>query len=182
MIGDNFETTWEEARVESTANRENREFRRRMREVHEEIMNVNNFYEVSFHNIINQIAGETESELLNLQRDLHRNEVTITNEKTISNNEILIKKLLPKELMEYQDVFKVPRGLPPRGKWDFKLQIIQEDLKKLPMTKPKKVSKNASFATKEMIKNCMQEGWIEPAVLPHEVNMFPVSKHDGSYR
>jgi len=33
-----------------------------------------------------------------------------------------------------------------------------------------------------MIKNYLDEGWIEPAVLPHAVNMFPVPKHDGSFR
>ncbi|KAG4105063.1 hypothetical protein H8356DRAFT_860212, partial [Neocallimastix lanati (nom. inval.)] len=96
---------------------------------------------VSFHNILEEIANENESELLNMQRDLHRNEVTITNEKTISNNNHLISKLLPMELMEYKDV---PRGLPPsRGQWNFKLNITAQDLKNLPLAKPKLVSREA---------------------------------------
>jgi len=157
--------------------------RRRMNEINESIINTSNFYDVSLHNILEEIANENESELLNMQRDLHRNEVTITNEKTISNNNYLISKLLPKELMEYKDVFNVPRGLPPsRGQWDFKLNITSQDLKNLPLAKSKLVSKEASRATKEMIKNYMEEGWIQPAVLPHAVNMFPVPKHDGSFR
>ncbi|KAG4084949.1 hypothetical protein H8356DRAFT_965378 [Neocallimastix lanati (nom. inval.)] len=142
-----------------------------------------NFYDVSFHNILNQIAEKDESELLNLQRCLHRNEVTLTNEKTIINNDILITKLLPKELAKYKDVFEVPRGLPPsRGKWDYKLNITPQDLKQLPLAKPKLTSEEASIATKAMIKNYMDEGWIEPAVLSHAVNMFSVPKHDGSFR
>jgi len=50
------------------------------------------------------------------------------------------------------------------------------------MAKVKETSKEASLATKEMIQNHMNEGWIEPAVPPHAVNMFPVPKHDGSFR
>jgi len=52
------------------------------------------------------MAEDDESELLNLQRDLHRNEVTITNDKTITNNNILIDKLLPTELKDFSDVFR----------------------------------------------------------------------------
>jgi len=181
--GDQNPTTWQEIPINTTAHEENEEFRRRLRERNAEIINVSNHYDVSFHNILTEITQNDESELLNLQRDLHRNEVTLTNKKTISNNEQLIKKLLPKELQEFQDVFKVPRGLPPsRKQWDFKLNITKEDLKRLPLTKPKITSKEASQATKEMIKNYLDEGWIKPAVLPHAVNMFPVPKHDGSFR
>ena len=154
-----------------------------MNEANSSIINTSNFYNVSFHNILNSIASENESELLNLQRDLHRNEVTLTNDKTINKNGELINKLLPSELIEFKDVFKVPRGLPPsRGKWDFKLNITKHDITTLPLAKPKITSKEASVATKEMIRNYLDEGWIEPAVLPHAVNMFPVPKHDGSFR
>jgi len=179
--GDQSSTTWEEVPIISTAR--NNEFHRRMRERNEEIINVSNHYDVSFHNILAEIAQNDESELLNLQRDLHRNEVTLTNEKTINNNRELIEKLLPKELKEFKKVFEVPRGVPPsRGKWDFKLNISKSDLSSLPLAKPKITSKDASIATKNMIKNYLDEGWIEPAVLPHAVNMFPVPKHDGSFR
>ncbi|KAG4099920.1 hypothetical protein H8356DRAFT_935648, partial [Neocallimastix lanati (nom. inval.)] len=109
-----------------------------MRERNEEIINVSNYYDVSFHNILTEIAQNDESELLNLQRDLHRNEVTLTNEKTIKNNKELIERLLPKELKEFKGVFEVPRGVPPsRGKWDFKLNISKADLSTLPLAKPK---------------------------------------------
>ncbi|KAL6596476.1 hypothetical protein U3516DRAFT_671683 [Neocallimastix sp. 'constans'] len=172
-----------EVRVHSTASQENEELRRQMNEANSSIINTSNFYNVSFHNILNSIASENESELLNLQRDLHRNEVTLTNDKTINKNGELINKLLPSELIEFKDVFKVPRGLPPsRGKWDFKLNITKHDITTLPLAKPKITSKEASVATKEMIRNYLDEGWIEPAVLPHAVNMFPVPKHDGSFR
>ena len=110
--GDQNPTTWQEVPINPTAYEENEEFRRRIRERNTEIINASNHYDVSFHNILTEIAQNNESELLNLQRDLHRNEVTLTNAKTISNNEHLIKKLLPYELQEFQDVFKVPRGLP----------------------------------------------------------------------
>jgi len=181
--GDQSTTTWREIPIYSTARNENDEFRRRIRERNEEIINVSNHYDVSFHNILTEIAQNDESELLNLQRDLHRNEVTLTNEKTIKNNKELIEKLLPKELKEFKDVFEVPRGVPPsRGKWDFKLSISKADLSTLPLAKPKITSKDASIATKNMIKNYLDEGWIEPAVLSHAVNMFPVPKHDGSFR
>jgi len=84
---------------------------------------------MKFPYVINQIAEESESELLNLHRDLHRNEVTLTNEKTILYNESLINKSLPKELYMYKDVFQVPRELPPsRGKCDFKINITKKDL------------------------------------------------------
>ncbi|KAG4103473.1 hypothetical protein H8356DRAFT_929191, partial [Neocallimastix lanati (nom. inval.)] len=109
-----------------------------MNEANSSIINTSNFYNVSFHNILNSIASENESELLNLQRDLHRNEVTLTNDKTINKNGELINKLLPSELIEFKDVFKVPRGLPPsRGKWDFKLNITKHDITTLPLAKPK---------------------------------------------
>jgi len=181
IIGDNHPTSWDEVRVHSSASQENEKFRRHMNEVNSSIIYTSNFYDVSFHNIINKVASENESELLNLQRDLHRNEVTFTNEKTINKNAELINKLLPLELIEFKDVFKVPRGIPPtRGKWDFKLNITKQDIATLPLAKPKVTSKEAS--TKEMIKNYLDEGWIEPAVLPHAVNMFPVPKHDGSFR
>ncbi|KAL6636178.1 hypothetical protein U3516DRAFT_732330 [Neocallimastix sp. 'constans'] len=174
--GDQNATTWREIPINSTARVENEEFRRRIRERNEEILNVSNYYDVSFHNILSEIAQNDESELLNLQRDLHRNEVTLTNEKTINNK-------CRTELKEFKDVFKVPRGIPPsRGKWDFKLNISKEDISKLLLAKPKITSKEASIATKEMIKNYQDEGWIEPSVLPHAVNMFPVPKHDGSFR
>jgi len=158
-MGDHSSTRWREVRVNSTANQENAEFRSRMNEIYANIINTSNHYNVSFHNIINQIAQEDESELLNLQRDLHRNEVTLTNTKTILNNDKLISKLLPKELKEFSDVFQVPRGLPPsRGKWDFKLKITKEDLRKLPLAKAKATSKEVSFAMKEMIQSYMKEG------------------------
>jgi len=183
IIGDNRPTSWDEVRVHSTASQENEEFRRQMNEANSSIINTSNFYNVSFHNILNSIASENESELLNLQRDLHRNEVTLTNDKTINKNGELINKLLPSELIEFKDVFKVPRGLPPsRGKWDFKLNITKHDITILPLAKPKITSKEASVATKEMIRNYLDEGWIEPAVLLHAVNMFPVPKHDGTFR
>lgn len=83
--GDQNATTWREIPINSTARVENEEFRRRIRERNEEILNVSNYYDVSFHNILSEIAQNDESELLNLQRDLHRNEVTLTNEKTINN-------------------------------------------------------------------------------------------------
>jgi len=103
--------------------------------------------------------------------------------KLLIINAELVDKLLPPELKEFKDVFKVPRGIPPsRGKWDFKLNISKEDISKLLLAKPKITSKEASIATKEMIKNYQDEGWIEPSVLPHAVNMFPVPKHDGSFR
>ncbi|KAL6631177.1 hypothetical protein U3516DRAFT_656981 [Neocallimastix sp. 'constans'] len=181
--GDQSPTNWNEVRIQSTTRSQNEEFRRRMNELNLSESDTSNFYDVSFHNILNQIAEKDESELLNLQRCLHRNEVTLTNEKTIINNDILITKLLPKELAKYKDVFEVPRGLPPsRGKWDYKLNITPQDLKQLPLAKPKLTSEEASIATKAMIKNYMDEGWIEPAVLSHAVNMFSVPKHDGSFR
>jgi len=52
IVGDISPTSWEETRVGSTASRENEEFCRRMR-INESIIDANNFYEVSFHNIIN---------------------------------------------------------------------------------------------------------------------------------
>jgi len=54
---------WNEVRVHSTANQENTEFRRQMNEINESIINTSNFYEVSFHNILEEIANENESEL-----------------------------------------------------------------------------------------------------------------------
>jgi len=104
IIGDNRPTTWDEDRVHSSANQENEEFRRHMNELNSSIINTSNFYDVSFHNILNSVASEDESELLNL----HRNEVTLTNNKTINKNTELVSKLLPKELFEFKDVFKVP--------------------------------------------------------------------------
>jgi len=181
--GDQSPTSWKETRIQTTARRENAENRRQTLNLDSSSLDTSNFYDVSFHNILNQIAEEDESELLNLQRDLHRNEVTLTYDKTISNNNMLIDKLLPNELTKFKDVFEVPRGLSPsRGKWDFKLNITSQDLKRLPLAKPKITSKEASLATKAMIQNYMNEGWIEPAVLSHAVNMFPVPKHDGSFR
>ena len=177
IIGDNQPTSWNEVRVHSSASQENEEFRRHMNEVNSSIINTSNFYDVSFHNIINKIASENESELLNLQRDLHRNEVILTNEKTINKNAELINKLLPSELIEFKDVFKVPRGIPPsRGKWDFKLNITKQNISTLPLAKPKITSKEASAATKEMIKNYLDEGWIEPAVLTSHKIPFPTSE------
>jgi len=68
------------------------------------------------------------------------------------------------------------------GKWDFKVSINKDDLKKLSISKPMETSHESSVAMKDMIESYLKEKWIEPEVLPHAVNMFPVPKHDGSYR
>ncbi|KAG4092881.1 hypothetical protein H8356DRAFT_1081731 [Neocallimastix lanati (nom. inval.)] len=98
MKGNNSPTTWNEVRIHLSARQAQENFRRRMNSLNNEIINT---------------TEESESELLNLHRDLHRNEVTLTNEKTILYNESLINKSLPKELYMYKDVFQVPRELPP---------------------------------------------------------------------
>jgi len=86
-------------------------------------------------------------------------QITVGNEKEIQENEENIKKLLPKELMEFKDVFDIPKGLPPsRGKWDFKLNISKEDMEKLPIAKPKSIGKEAEAATKEMLAQYLKDG------------------------
>jgi len=110
-------------------------------------------------------------------------QVTVGNEKEVQENEENIRKLLPKELMDYKDVFQIPKGLPPsRGKWDFKLDISDEDMKELPIAKPKSIGKEAEAATKEMLTQYLKDGWIEPVNIDHAVNMFPVPKQDGTWR
>jgi len=110
-------------------------------------------------------------------------QVTVGTDQTVQENEKDIDELLLEELKEFRDVFKIPSGLPPsRGKWDFKLNISQEDLDGLPIAKPKTIGKEAEKATKEMIQQYLKDQWIEPVNLDHAVNMFPVPKQDGTWR
>lgn len=110
--------------------------------------------------------------------------VSINNNKAQEENEKNIKKMLPPELGEYNDVFSIPSGLPPsRGKWDFKVEISQQDLDQLPCKKPKEIGKEAMKATKEMINQYLKDGWIsEVPNSDNAVDMFPVPKKDKSYR
>jgi len=110
-------------------------------------------------------------------------EVTVGTKQIIEENEQDINNLLPKELSEFKDVFQIPSGIPPsRGKWDFKLNITQEDLDQLPIAKPKTIRKEAEKATKEMTNQYLKDKWIEPVNLDHAVSMFPVPKQDGTWR
>ncbi|ORX63267.1 hypothetical protein BCR32DRAFT_287897 [Anaeromyces robustus] len=79
-----------------------------------------------------------------LTQPLNEYKMKVGTQKEIQENEENIMKMLPKELMKFKDVFKIPRGLPPsRKEWDFKLKITQEDLNSLPLAKPKNIGKRS---------------------------------------
>jgi len=55
--------------------------------------------------------------------------------------------------------------------------------KKKKKKKKRETTREATMAAKDMIESYLQEGWSEPAVLPHAVKyVFQSQKHDGSSR
>jgi len=54
--GDQSPTSWKETRIQTTARRENAENRRQTLNLDSSSLDTSNFYDVSFHNILNQIA------------------------------------------------------------------------------------------------------------------------------
>ncbi|ORX75321.1 hypothetical protein BCR32DRAFT_285284 [Anaeromyces robustus] len=96
------------------------------------------------------------------ETDNEEQEITIKSEENIINNEKDIKNLLPKELIEFKDVFRFPEGLPPsRGEWDFKLNIDESKIKDLTYQEPIRTNEKAKRATHDMLKQYLKDQWIQ---------------------